>query len=363
VNDNSLGEAAQATTPAAGDPVCLDREPVAWAWAQPIVNNPGGRIVLLCLAVMADDAWECTPSQDEVAEVALLPARSVRRYLQQLEDEGYIQRHRRVDDKGYRLSDRCRLNPSESLPANVDGRQVRPPANVDGRGESNRPIWPLANLATGCDQQEHPEPLAANVDDRPVDLWPDWPLGEGDETDIPRSQPAANLPTGQIGQASSSPTENYEKEISSSSEGKTPKTKRSDDAPPRADVEHLCARLLQWLIKKDYRQRPSAVSDGWRNEARKLLDRDRVPLQEALDVLDWSQRDPFWSQNINSLPKFREKYGDLEMRSRGRRAGAQVHQLRPTGTDGRDGRAFAAGSGARAHVQTAEEIDNAEVNL
>ncbi|MEU8270158.1 hypothetical protein AB0B89_23740 [Sphaerisporangium sp. NPDC049002] len=42
---------------------------------------------------------------------------------------------------------------------------------------------------------------------------------------------------------------------------------------------------------------------------------------------------------------------------------SNVRQLRPTGTVGRPGANFATGSGARAYVQSAEEINNAEVNL
>ncbi|MDH2424812.1 hypothetical protein [Sphaerisporangium sp. TRM90804] len=348
MNDNTLQGEAQTGTSAAGErPVCLDGEAAEWAWAQPIANNPGARIVLLSLAGMADDAWECAASQEEIAAVALVPARSVRRYMEQLEEGGHIQRHKRYDDKGHRLSDRCRLNPGETLLANLDGRQVTPVANLAG-GEAD----PTARLDG---RQVNPP---ANLAGRQADLWPDWPVVEGDETDTARSNPVANsadgeadqrpiwplanlatgsdLPTGQIGRASSSPTENYEKRTSSSRPKKRTKPKLAD-APPREDVEQLCARLLQWLIKKNYRQRPAAVPDGWRDEARKLLDLDGIPLAEALDVLDWSQRDGFWSLNINALPKFREKYGALEMKSRGERGGGQIHGRWHAGTDGRSG--------------------------
>lgn len=372
MNDNPLGDATQTATSAAGNPVSLDREAVAWAWTRPILNNPGARIVLLCLAGLTDESWECTASQEEIAEAALLSARSVRRYMQQLEDDGHIQRHKRFDEQGHRLSDRCRLNPSETLPANLAGRQVRPVANLAG-GDSEPP----SNLAG---RQVNPP---ANLDGGQDDLWPDWPVVEGDETDNPRSEPVANLaggedgqwpiwpvanlasgsdlPTGQIGRASSSPTENYEKETSSSP-SKRSKPKPAA-VPPRDDIEQICSRLLQWLIKKDYRLRPTLVTDAWRNEARKLFDIDNVSLDEALAVLEWSQRDHFWAKNIHSLPTFRKQYGQLEMKSRGLRgdSGAQVHQLHPTGTDGRP--SFAVGSGARARVQTADEINNAEVNL
>lgn len=103
---------------------------------------------------------------------------------------------------------------------------------------------------------------------------------------------------------------------------KSSKKAPTTDTPPRADVEQLCERLLAWLAKKDYRQRPEKVTDEWRNAARLLLDRDGASLAEALDVLDWSQREPFWSQNIHGMPKFRKQYGQLEFKSRGARSGA-----------------------------------------
>lgn len=353
MNDDTLAGTAQSAAEAAGNrPAGLGHEAFDWAWAQPITNNPGARIVLLCLARHIDDTWECTASQEEIAADALLSIRSVRRHMEQLEADGHIQRQKRFDEKGRRLPDRCRLNARKPLPANLAGRQVNPMANLAGGdvspsanladkqvsplanlagGESNhRPIWPVVNQ----DETDTPssEP-AANLASGHLGHRSTWPLADLPKADIPRSEPAAKLTSGQIGRAiSSSPSENYERETSSSRPQLKPTTKPAD-APPREDVDQLCDRLLQWLIKKDYRQRPSSVSHGWRDAARKLLDLDEVPLQEAVDVLDWSQRDPFWHQNINSMAKFREKYGDLEMKSRGLRSG-QIRQLRPTGTDG-----------------------------
>jgi hypothetical protein len=76
------------------------------------------------------------------------------------------------------------------------------------------------------------------------------------------------------------------------------------------------------LVKNEIRQRPDVVSDGWRTAARLLLDKDGVALDEALAVLDWSQRDDFWLKNIHSMPTFRDKYGRLEIKSRGLRGDA-----------------------------------------
>jgi hypothetical protein len=313
--------AAQTDAQAQARPLdALNHAAVDWAWAQSIANNAGARIVLMCLARRVDDMWECTTSQEEVAMDAMLSVRSIRRHLEQLEGDGFIARQRRFDDKGHRLADRLRLNPGESLPANLSGRAIAKGAD-----------WPVAKLAAGSDQQRSLQDRLAGGQ---VDLWPDWPVGGPDETDIPRSRPAAKLTSGQIGRAiSSSPTENYEKNTSSSPERRS-KPRRLADAPPREDVEHLCGRLLKWMQHNQVRKTPDAVSEAWRREARLLLDKDKVPFAEATQVLDWCQRDGFWSQNIHSMPTFREKYGQLEMKSRGARGDTQVRQLRPTGTGG-----------------------------
>ncbi|MGQ4531823.1 helix-turn-helix domain-containing protein [Dermabacteraceae bacterium P13138] len=81
--------------------------------------------------------------------------------------------------------------------------------------------------------------------------------------------------------------------------------------PPRPDVETLCTRLVEHMTANGCRT--PTVTARWRDEARRLLDKDGIPLEEALTVLDWSQNDEFWKRNILSLPKFREKYDRLRM--------------------------------------------------
>lgn len=229
MNDDKLRVAADVATPAAeARHAGLDHPAFGWAWDQPIANNAGARIVLLSLACMVDDAWECAATQEEIAAAALLPARSVRRYMEQLEDSGHIERHKRYDGKGHRLSDQCRLNPSAALSAKLDGKQVSPVANLDAGEDAYRPDYPLANLASGPEQGER---LPANLDSGQSGLWGDWPTAAPDETDIPWSEPVANLATGQIGRASSSPTENYNNKPTSIK--KRSRAQASDEEHPR----------------------------------------------------------------------------------------------------------------------------------
>jgi hypothetical protein len=160
---------------------------------------------------------------------------------------------------------------------------------------------PPANLASGSDQQNHP---VANLAGGQGALWSD-----PENKQNARSDPVANLAGGESRTINSSSSKKKNKKNPSSSE-------------IRDDVEQLCSRLHSWLIKKDYRGRPDEVLDTWRREARLLLDKDGVAFDEALAVLDWSQRDQFWHKNINSMPTFRAQYGRLELQSRGVRGDA-----------------------------------------
>lgn len=321
----------------------VNQAAIDWAWAQPIANNPGARMALLCLARRVNDMWECTASQEEVAVDAMVPARSMRRYLDQLEEGGFVGRVKRVDEKGHRLPCAFRLNPSSG---------------------------PVANLASGSDQEKHATEAVI-----PAQVQrPDWPMDKADETESPSSGPVANLATGSAepaegepsaklatgfdqqeqpsakladGQAalwdepeneenpSSGPVANLADGKSRTREGSSSLKKNHKKKPLsseiREDVERLCSRLLSWLEKNDVRQRPEVVSDGWRTAARLLLDKDSVPLEEALAVLDWSQRDDFWLKNIHSMPTFRDKYGRLEIKSRGARGDAPQAATGTTG--------------------------------
>jgi hypothetical protein len=77
------------------------------------------------------------------------------------------------------------------------------------------------------------------------------------------------------------------------------------------DVEKLCSVLQASMVANGCKK--PTITKAWRDEARRLLDRDERPLEQALAVLAWSQADSFWKKNIQSIPKFREKYDRLRM--------------------------------------------------
>ncbi|MFC9767753.1 hypothetical protein, partial [Rhodococcus jostii] len=59
--------------------------------------------------------------------------------------------------------------------------------------------------------------------------------------------------------------------------------------------------------------RTPTITKKWRDDARLLLDRDRIALQDALAVLRWSQANEFWKANILSIPKLRAKFDTIRL--------------------------------------------------
>ena len=88
----------------------------------------------------------------------------------------------------------------------------------------------------------------------------------------------------------------------------------SQSEEDRTDVDEICSRLATW-IEHNGVKRP-AVTSAWKRDARLLIDKDGYGLPQVLDVIDWSQRDSFWQSNIQSVPKLREKFGQLMLKAR-----------------------------------------------
>ena len=89
----------------------------------------------------------------------------------------------------------------------------------------------------------------------------------------------------------------------------------ADAAPPREDVQTLCDHLRRRVVNNGSRVN---VTAKWRDAARLLIDRDRRPLAEAHALIDWCQDSEFWRPNVQSMPKFREKYDTLRLQAQSR---------------------------------------------
>ena len=100
---------------------------------------------------------------------------------------------------------------------------------------------------------------------------------------------------------------------SSALKGKEGKGKEGKGVPDeiRPDVLALC-KILADMIEANGSKRPS-VGRGWTEAARLMLDRDNRPYDEAAALVAWAQTDSFWKPNIQSMPKFRDKYDTLRL--------------------------------------------------
>jgi hypothetical protein len=98
--------------------------------------------------------------------------------------------------------------------------------------------------------------------------------------------------------------------------------------PVRLDVEQACT-LLADLIEANGSRRPT-ITQQWRDECRRMIDRDDIPLEDVLGAIRWSQADQFWRANVLSMPKLRKQYDTLRLQAQRNRSTA----LAPTGTGG-----------------------------
>lgn len=88
--------------------------------------------------------------------------------------------------------------------------------------------------------------------------------------------------------------------------------KNSPVAGDRADVLELCTLLQDRMVSNGCRK-PN-ITKAWQNDMRLLLDKDKVPLEVAKAVLEWSQQDSFWKGNIHSPYKLRKQFDALKLR-------------------------------------------------
>jgi hypothetical protein len=57
------------------------------------------------------------------------------------------------------------------------------------------------------------------------------------------------------------------------------------------------------------------ITKGWRESARLLIDRDKRTEGQVRWIIDWCQADEFWRSNILSMPKLRDKFDQLVVKS------------------------------------------------
>lgn len=82
----------------------------------------------------------------------------------------------------------------------------------------------------------------------------------------------------------------------------------------REDAERLCHLLHEAITANGIRAK-SVTTKNWYIPMELIMRIDGYPPDEVERVLLWSQRDPFWHENILSPKKFREKFETLRARS------------------------------------------------
>jgi hypothetical protein len=93
--------------------------------------------------------------------------------------------------------------------------------------------------------------------------------------------------------------------------GKGNKEGESATALPTADAAPLSHLLADLIAGNDPDEKRPRVTRRWADAERLLLDRDDRRRDEAERLIRWCQADEFWRGNVLSMPKFREKYGQL----------------------------------------------------
>jgi hypothetical protein len=134
-----------------------------------------------------------------------------------------------------------------------------------------------------------------------VEIPMDGGLFPNDSGKLPED--SGKLPSGREGNK-----EGNKEGITSSSEVADAK---SEEENP--DAVALCNHLRQRIIENG--SKPPTITKRWLNEARRLIETDHRPVQQAHQLIDWCQQDSFWNSNIQSMPKFREKYDALRLKA------------------------------------------------
>lgn len=94
-------------------------------------------------------------------------------------------------------------------------------------------------------------------------------------------------------------------------------------------------KLAEWFLlelKNDIPNIKQPVIDNWANTFRLMRERDKRTHRQMAELIKWSRADNFWSGNILSPNKLREKFDQLTARMKGDKNGKynQAH-AKPTG--------------------------------
>lgn len=146
---------------------------LSWAFKQPI-ENAGAKFVLVALANFADESGHCFPSQTRLARETGLGVRTVRRHIQWLEDNGWIEKARRRRNDGSWSSDSFMLitqRPNRPEAKVTEGQKEHPPA-----AKNDTPAANLADHEPSLEPSEEPScTKRASYPDDFEAFWKEYP--------------------------------------------------------------------------------------------------------------------------------------------------------------------------------------------
>jgi hypothetical protein len=109
----------------------VSNEALGWAFKQDLPTS--AKFVLVVLADHADENASCFPSQKKIARMTGMGERSVRRWLEWLEEQNVVTRSSRYGENGRRTTDRYRLNLAANLTTGQSGRPQPPAETTTGQ--------------------------------------------------------------------------------------------------------------------------------------------------------------------------------------------------------------------------------------
>jgi DNA-binding MarR family transcriptional regulator len=102
---------------------------------------------------------------------------------------------------------------------------------------------------------------------------------------------------------------------SSSSENASASRTAEKIRPEHTDLAELLAYRIQQNNPDGKPPTPKQLQN-WANDVRLMIERDKRPIEQIRELLEWTQQDEFWKANVLSMGKLREKYDQLLIKSR-----------------------------------------------
>lgn len=264
------------------------------------VGNARKKLVLLKLADNANDKGECWPSYQHIAEQCEISRRSAMRYIDELVEDGLIKKISRTGPKG---------NATNVYVVTLDGRRdgdtMTPPGDTVSPPPGDR-VTPPSDTMT---------PPGDTVTPPPGDR-----VSPGTSHSFEPVKEPVNEPD--------------------MSGRKRPDASGSDpDAATRPDAAIQSGRfwgtavdleLAEWMwdslaeqLGDDKPRKPNLAR--WANTIRLMREKDSRDPRHIRALYAWCRQHPFWSANVQSPDKLREKWSQLAaQRNRERETAAGI---------------------------------------